>query len=99
MVELNPEPRRGPFVPGDELEVTGWADPEMDDHARAVVQAVHKLRRIIAREGDADGARRRPEYFDQILQEIIQEQAAAEYTERRFFHGRAEGAYSLPQPH
>ena len=61
--------------------------------------ATAKRERIIAREGDADGARLLPDYYEQLLQEAIQEQAAAAYMERRFFHGRAEGVYPLPQPH
>lgn len=36
----------------------------------ATAQAKRKLGRIIEQEGDADGARRRPEYLDRLTAEI-----------------------------
>lgn len=41
-------------------------------------EAEHKLRRIIKREGDADGARLEPSYFHQILVETIRLRREAE---------------------
>lgn len=40
--------------------------------------AERKLERIIERESDADGERRKPEYFIQILREIILAKREAE---------------------
>ena len=42
--------------------------PEWD---KATVQAERKLKRIIAREGDADGKRREPWYLAQLIAETV----------------------------
>lgn len=41
-------------------------------------EAERKLRRIIKREGDADGARLEDSYFQELLKEIILERREAE---------------------
>ena len=41
-------------------------------YMQAVERAVIKLYRIIAREGDADGARLQPEYLMQLIREELQ---------------------------
>ncbi|MBR3438962.1 MAG: hypothetical protein IKH13_05605 [Clostridia bacterium] len=54
--------------------------------SNAYERAAIKLKRIIAREGDADGARLKPAYFLQLLQEEIQLEEC-----ERFFRAMREG--------
>ena len=49
-------------------------------------KALRKLQRIIAREDDADGARLKPTYFLQLLQEEIRLEEC-----ERFFRAMREG--------
>ena len=46
-------------------------------------KALQKLQRIIAREGDADGARLKPAYFLQLVKEEIRTEEC-----QRFFSGK-----------
>ncbi len=54
--------------------------------SNAYERAARKLQRIIAREGDADGARLKPAYFLQLLQEEIRLEEC-----ERFFRAMREG--------
>ena len=47
-------------------------------------KAKEKLARIIEREGDLNGERRKPEYLAQLFVEAIQEAKASEYTTSRY---------------
>ena len=47
-------------------------------------KAKEKLARIIEREGDLNGERRKPEYLARLIIETVQELEASEYTINRY---------------
>jgi hypothetical protein len=63
----------------------------------AKVAALVKLQRIIDREGDAGGARRKKEYLEQLTQEALQERTTADFLERRYFRDGNKRVCALPQ--
>ena len=48
--------------------------------AQAEIRAKEKLARIIEREGDLNGARRQPQYLEQLIQEALRERRFARFT-------------------
>ena len=71
---------------GRELSDAAWA--------RAYEEAKKKLRHIIDRYGDADGARSRPEYMTQLVVEAMRAEAM-----REVYRGKVEGTSTKAGPH
>ena len=57
---------------GSEIEPSEW------DEAKAYAE--HKLKGIIEREGDADGARREPWYLAQLIAETVKGSRFSQFT-------------------
>ena len=64
-----------------ELDRLNAAPITGDEYIRAAARAREKLERIIAREGDAGGARRQPQYLNALIAEAIRQERYEKYTE------------------
>lgn len=65
------------------LDSTISAPLTAEEYIIAEKRAREKLERIISREGDADGARRTPQYLNALIKEAVEQERYTAYTTQR----------------